>query len=190
MIAPAAVAAVAAALSAFSAPNVADQTLLCSTAADNRNVLRLDMTAAKRTGADPAAPALAISAGSVLSQESLVFLTSWAGFRGSHSSGVVSYRRGRCRPSSKSVALTSTGLPRPAVPFDQMLRCPVGAHVLVRLRAALDRRTVWRVQGNMLAAAGDASSASISVRTEVGKPLAFFRLDSGKTRLWTARRCT
>ena len=78
--------------------------------------------------------------------------------------------------------------------FDQSLKCNVAARALVRVRMVLDRKPAWRAPRgplrDLMEAKGNSSRAAVSVRTVSGKPLAYFTLESGKTRPWTAGSCT
>ena len=168
---------------------VIDRTLVCSTVSDfGKRLLRVGMAAPKSlaTGDTPAVASLSTGSGGLI--KALAGLAAGPGF--GRATGSVYYSRRLCRATAKKVPLTARGLPGPPVLFDQSLKCNAGARVLVRVRAAIDRRVLWRTTRDLLEARGNSSTAAVAVRTESGKPLAYGTLESGKTRLWTAGRCS
>jgi hypothetical protein len=165
---------------------IVDRTLLCSTVpAVGYGFVNLGMTSPKSlpTGKQPAY--VAVSTAGV--EQSLAGLE--AGPRGGRPVGGAHYNRRLCRVTTKRVPLTPRGLPGPPVLFDQYLKCEAGGRVLVRMRAVLDRRAAWRASQDLLIARGNFTAAAFAVRTGTGKPLAFFTLEAGKSRLWTAGSC-
>lgn len=168
---------------------IVDRTLICSTVAIfGERFLRVGMTSPKSlpTGKVPAGAFL--WTGAAGASEGLAGLE--AGPASGRTTGGVHYFPGRCRVTTKRVPFTSRGLPGPPVLFDQYLRCSAPRRVLVRMRAMLDRRAVWRRSQDLVIARGNFTTAALAVRTEAGRPVAFFKLESGKTRLWTAGSCT
>lgn len=187
--------ALAAPLSAGARPDatpatVIDRTLLCSTVSDfGERVLRVWMTSPKSVPTGDVPASSSVGTGSAGTIQSLAGLA--AGPGGGRATGSASYNKSRCQLSTKNVPLTSRGLPGPPVPFDQFQRCKVGARVLVRVRAVVDRKVAWRVvRRDFMEAIGNMSTAALAVRTEAGKPLVFFRFESGTTWLWTVGSCT
>lgn len=166
-----------------------DRTFLCSTVSIfGERFLQVGMTSPKSLPTGKNAGGASVYTGSAGASQMLAGLT--AGPAYGRPIGEVYYNKTRCRVTPKSIPLTSRGLPGPPVPFDQYLRCPAGRRVLVRIRAALDRRVTWRATRNVVRAKANSSTAALAVRTEAGRPIAFFTLDSGKTKLWTAGGCT
>lgn len=168
---------------------IVDRTFVCATVSDfGTRLLRVGMVSPKSLP-DRKVPALAsIVTGSAGLTRLLAGVE--AGPASGRPAGGVFYNKNLCRATAKKVPLTARGLPGPPVPFDQSLACEAGARVLVRVRAVLDRKAVWRASRDILTARGNSSTAALAVRTEAGKPLSFFTLASGKTRLWTAGSCT
>lgn len=171
-------------------PNqIVDRTWVCSTVSDfGGQVLRVAMTSPKSLPDRKVPAAAVITTGSAGLTQFLAGVE--AGPASGRPTGGVYSSKSRCRLRAKSIPLTASGLPSPPVPFDQSLKCDAGARVLVRVRAVLDRKVAWRAAQDILTARGNFSTAALAVRTEAGKPLAYFTLASGKTRLWTAGSCT
>lgn len=99
----------------------------------------------------------------------------------------------RCAPSSRRVSLEVANLPGPPVTYYSTATCPLAGRVLVRVRAVLTKPANWRrATAVFLGASRPVIEASLAVRSErTGEPLAFMQVDkAGKTRLWTANRCT
>jgi hypothetical protein len=97
-----------------------------------------------------------------------------------------------CVPSSAKVPLTSSGLRGGAVSSDLMaIDCPVGKHVLVRIRATVDGSSALRPRARVfLATNAPATQAKLAVRTLAGKPISYADVAaSGRTRLFTAKGC-
>ena len=106
--------------------------------------------------------------------------------------GVYAHTR-RCTPSRGAVPLSSKGLPGPPAGWFSGVSCFLRGRVLVRVRALLAAPAEWRrADARFLAAQQRVEEASLAVRSErTGEPLAFMHVDrAGKTRLWTAPRCT
>lgn len=169
---------------------IVDRTLLCSTLSEfGERVLRVNMSSPKAVpNVDVPGAALLWTRGSGGESRSVAGVE--AGPASGRPTGGVYYSKSGCRLTAKNVPLTSRGLSRPPVLFDQYLRCSATRRVLVRMRAVLDRKVVWRTARDLLKANGNFSTAALAVRTEAGKPIAFFTLESGKTKLWTVGSCT
>ena len=167
---------------------VIDRTWVCSTVSDGGRVLRVAMTSPKSLSDRKVPAAASITTGSAGLTQLLAGVE--AGPASGRPTGGVYYNKNLCRATAKSIPLTARGLPGPPVPFDQSLKCNAGARVLVRVRAVLDRKAAWRASQDILTARGNSSTAAVAVRTETGKPLAFFTFASGKTKLWTAGGCS
>jgi hypothetical protein len=168
---------------------VIDRTLSCTT-------ISLSGRRFAAVGASPANPSTKTPARATVSTGSarspIYFLYVEAGPAAGRPAGSVNIGRTRCSRSRKPVPLTRTGLPGPPNESGTGFRCRAGSRVLLRVRAVLDRPVKWQVAGakrEFTAAKGDVARASIAVRTDAGKPLAFMSLRSGNTRLFAASKC-
>ncbi|MBA2384960.1 MAG: hypothetical protein H0V68_09925, partial [Actinobacteria bacterium] len=169
---------------------IVDRTLICSTVSDfGERLLRIAITPAMSLPSGQSPARASIGTGSAGTREVLAGITAGPSFS-RPGPGSAYFNKSRCRATAMSVPLTSRGLPSPPVLFDQYLKCRAGARVLVRVRAVLDRRVAWRATRDLVEARGNSSTAALAVRTETGKPIAYFTLESGKTRLWTVGSCT
>jgi hypothetical protein len=174
---------------ATAAAQVIDRTLSCSTISlSGRRFAGIGATPASRLAKRPARAS--VTTGRVLSPTYFVYVE--AGPAAGRRAGSVNIGRTRCSRSRKPVPLTRTGLPGSPNELGKAFRCRAGSRVLVRVRAVLDRPVKWQVAGakrEFTAAKGDVARASIAVRTDAGKPLAFMSLRSGNTRLFAASKC-
>ncbi len=112
--------------------------------------------------------------------------------RAAGAAGVYAHHR-RCTPSRASVPLSSKGLPAPPAGWYSDVTCSLRGRALVHVRARLAAPAEWRrTDGTHLGAQKRVEEAWLAVRSErTGEPLAFMQVDNaGKTRLWTALRCT
>jgi hypothetical protein len=168
---------------------VIDRTLSCTT-------ISLSGRRFAAVGASPANPSsktparATVSTGPARSPTYFVYLE--AGPAAGRPAGSVNIGRTRCSRSRKPVPLTRTGLPGPPDERGKGFRCRARSRVLVRVRAVLDRPVKWQVAGaqrEFTGAKGDVARASIAVRTDAGRPLAFMSLRSGNTRLFAASKC-
>jgi len=98
-----------------------------------------------------------------------------------------------CSATRSSVPLSSRGLPRPPLEYQQDAECGVRGRVVVRVRAVLHTPVGWRPVGEGYAGArANVVEAALAVRSaRTGKPLAFMQLrPTGKTRSWVSRGCS
>jgi hypothetical protein len=174
---------------ATAAAQVIDRTLSCSTISlSGRRFAGVGATPASRSAKRPARAS--VTTGRVLSPTYFAYIE--AGPAAGRGAGSVNIGRTRCSRSRRPVPLTRTGLPGPPNESGKGFRCRAGRRVLVRLRAVLDRPVKWQIGGakrEFTTAKGDVARASIAVRTDTGKPLAFMSLRSGNTTLFAAPKC-
>lgn len=174
----------AAAAVAIASTSTVDRTFSCATVSVfGDRFARVGASA--RTPTWPASASVATGAAGTI--EALAGLE--AGPSSGRTTGNVYFNWKRCRSTSAVVPLTSRGLPGPPVEFGQAVRCPSGARVLVRLRAAIDRSPRWRRQGDVTVASGNLSDATLALRTTGGKPLALASISAGRLKLYMAPGC-
>jgi hypothetical protein len=101
----------------------------------------------------------------------------------------------RCKPTRAKVGLTTRRLQRGVAPsyqtYDQV-KCYAPRRVLVRVRADFARPVALKPSRDrsLLVAVARLLAAEIAVRTPRGKPLVYAEvLESGRTRVFTARDC-
>ena len=109
-----------------------------------------------------------------------------------HTTGTVAVNRRWCRTSSANVSLARSGLSGgPVGPFGADYDCAAPRRVVVRMRAELQGSSSLHGDGPFLRTNTPLRTARIAMRTESGQPLAYAEvLESGRARLFTARRCT
>lgn len=104
--------------------------------------------------------------------------------------GTLAVNRKLCRPSSKRVPFTRTGLTGgPASQLGEELDCVAPRRVLMRMRAIAGSAALKQYR-QFVRTTEPVREARLAVRTEAGKPLVYAEVfDSGKARLFTARGC-
>lgn len=105
--------------------------------------------------------------------------------------GTVAVSSRNCRLTSRPIPLSTAGLQGgPPGQLGEVLDCPVGKQVLVRVRARLASRAELRQSRGFLRTTAPVTEASLVVRTLKGKPLMYAEVvQSGKARLLTAPSC-
>jgi hypothetical protein len=105
--------------------------------------------------------------------------------------GTVAANRRLCRTSGARVPLNRARLSGGATgPFDDRWDCATGRRVLVRVRAVLGSRASLKSFRGFLRTTVPVKAASLAVRTETGRPLAYaVASESGQSLLYTAPSC-
>lgn len=96
-----------------------------------------------------------------------------------------------CVPSRKPVALSSRGLPGPAVRYETATGCLAPGRILVRVRARLVAPAQWRRLSPLFSGVQrNVTEMAVAVRAErTGAPLVFAQADARSTALWRADGC-
>jgi hypothetical protein len=105
--------------------------------------------------------------------------------------GTLAVNRSTCRASARQVPLGSGGLEGgTAGRLGDAFDCTSPRTVLVRVRAVLTSPGTLKGHDIFLLTTSPVREAAVAVRTESGKPLVYAQvLQSGKTRLFTAKGC-
>ena len=106
--------------------------------------------------------------------------------------GTVGVRRGSCRGTSGSVALSPSGLRGgSAAPLGNEFECFAPKQVVVRVRAVLAAPGALRAGQDFQSAHVPVREAKLAVRTVTGKPLVYADVsESGRARIFAANGCS
>jgi hypothetical protein len=176
---------------------VLDQTLICTPEHSNLDVMaspRGDL--AFSTAQMESSGYLAVGTGQVDQLNGLVVVRARAEqsrIGSSQGPQGVYGRAGRCFLSKKKIPLESNGLVGPPVEWTKSYGCSVPGRVIVRVRAVLATAAPWRrANESYFGSRANVVSAELAARSErTGKALAYGTLGpAGKTKLWSAGRCT